>query len=180
MRWTTIFQASATAGLGQALIIPADIAADGIYQVVSKADGTEVHTKIANVTYDGNNYLDNVRALDRRFSGQLWCRCDQQLDNRNCDAAVADMTNAMSSGPVLPGLSFYSIRGDVLAFACNRGEEPFPAYDGFRDFVQHIVDNCGSYVAGSSQLVETIMGYMQYQNGRDFCAASTTSLHSHC
>jgi hypothetical protein len=184
MRFTTIFQILAAAALSQALIIPKDITADGVYQVTTKADGTEVHTKIANTTS-----LDAVAvpALERRGNGQTWCGCGIQMDPGSCDAAVADIKNQFGGGnTVNSGLSFYSIRGSVVAFVCNRSSASYNSDGNFFALVaSDITNTCGRYVPGSrdegsNAFGQVIYGYMNYQNGLDFCYYSTNSASSSC
>jgi hypothetical protein len=184
MRFTTIFQILAAAALSQALIIPKDITADGVYQVTTKVDGTEVHTKIANTTS-----LDavTVSALERRGNGQTWCGCGIQMDQGSCDAAVADIENQFGNGNnVNSGQSFYSIRGSVVAFVCNRSSATYNSDGSFFALVaSDITNTCGRYVPGSrdegsNQFGQVIYGYMNYQNGLDFCHDSTNSGQSSC
>jgi hypothetical protein len=173
MHWNLIYQGLAAAILSQALIIPTDITADGVYAAVNKADGTEVHTKVVDVTDNGN-----IHALDRRFSSQYFCGCGYYMNHDNCDAAVQDLRNQFGGGSKSqPGLSFYSIRGDIVAFACSR--EATTAYQWTSDDIARsytgVTARCGFYVAGTLQIFDTFFGYMQYSNGIDFCRDSSNS-----
>jgi hypothetical protein len=183
MRWTTVvYQALATAAFSQAFIIPSDTT-EGVYKVVT-ADGSEVHTRIANIVNHSNASLDNSDALDRRDNGQYWCGCGLNMNAGNCDAAVSDLKYQLDSYGAIPaGQSYYSIRGDVVAFACNRDtNNPSQPWDGsyFGVVAAGITSQCGNYIAGSYQAFNTIFGYMRYSNGINFCADSTNSPSNRC
>jgi hypothetical protein len=184
MRFTTIYQILAAAALSQALIIPSEITAEGVYEVVKKADGTEIHTKIANVT--SGTPFENDHALNRRYQNEIWCGCGYYMDPGNCDAAVTNIRNQLNQGnPVPAGHSFYAIQNNVVAFACNYGSVDFTTNgDSFGHSLESITNACGRYVAGSKDTGfngdSFIVGYMQYSNGIDFCHDSTNSPQSSC
>jgi hypothetical protein len=200
MRWT-ICQLLTTALLSQALRIPSDITADGVYQVITRDDGSEVHTRVANVTDLGStaeaqalalevaaqtSSLDDDKVLNGRGIGQIWCGCGFDLNPGNCDAAVDDLKGQFGSyGVVNSGLSYYAIRSDVVAFVCNRSPSSFAtAGETIARILASITDNCGRYIAGSKDMgvfdaTPVIAGYMRY-NGQDFCSDSTTSPVDRC
>jgi hypothetical protein len=185
MRWTTLYPILAAAALSQSLIIPSHITEEGTYQVVTNTDGTEVHTKIANVT--SSTPHDDGRALDRRDYGEIWCGCGYFMTPSNCDAAVEDMKHQLDTqGAIGAHLSFYSIRNDVVAFACNRADRSFEmSGQRFAIGLEGITDWCGRYVAGSADIgdynLPVISGYMQYRSGLDFCGDSTRGAsHTRC
>jgi hypothetical protein len=200
MRWT-VYQTLAMALLSQALIIPSDITADGVYQVVARDDGSEVHTKIAdvpdlsNITLTQNSALDVAaqsssqevdNVLNGRSNGQNWCGCGYNMNTGDCDAAVADLKHQFGSiNKVGPYLSFYSIRGGVVAFVCNTysGSSFYTSGDTLGREFAAITNACGRYIAGSRDMgtsAPTIVGYMRYRNGLDFCRDSTSSPSNHC
>jgi hypothetical protein len=183
MRWTTVvYQVLATVASSQAFIIPANNT-EGVYKVVT-ADGSEVHTRTANIGDHSNASLDSIHAPDRRDNGQYWCGCGLNMNTGNCDAAVSNLKNQLDSYGAIPaGQSYYSIRGDVVAFACNRDpNNPSQPWDGyyFGTVTVGITSQCGNYIAGSYQAFNTIFGYMRYSNGINFCADSTNSPSNRC
>lgn len=102
----------------------------------------------------------------------------------NCDGAVADL-KAQMPGAIGPFLAWFSIRNDVVAFACNRGGDSAFAYvPSYTTALERITAACGRYIAGSYHWGDNgypyIVGYMRYHNGLDFCAASTTSPADRC
>jgi hypothetical protein len=174
MRWSTIYQILvAAATLSQALIIPSDISDDGVYKVITKTDGTEVHTKVAGVS--ARSEITSIRSLHRRASSEYtWCGCGTVLDPARCDDANADLQRQLVQyGAIGPGLSYYSIRGNVVAFACSR--DSVPIRWGGRQIETnnwHITQSCGPYTAGTLQIGNSYFGYMRYANGVDFCRDS--------
>lgn len=83
-------------------------------------------------------------------------------------------------------MSYYSIRGDAVAFACNMGggPEPFSAA-AMTTMASYITTKCGWYVAGSANRewgvsLNLVSGYMNYNSGLDFCSASISSSAHYC
>jgi hypothetical protein len=99
MHWSVIYQALAAATLGQSLIIPSDITANGVYKVVTHDDGTEVHTKIADVGSNAfsTSAVDEHDVLKRSSAGQIWCGCGYNMNPGNCDAAVQELKNQLGN-----------------------------------------------------------------------------------
>ncbi|KAF1825220.1 uncharacterized protein K489DRAFT_429513 [Dissoconium aciculare CBS 342.82] len=188
MRWTILYQTLAAAALTHAFTIPREITADGVYKVVTRDDGTEVHTKVADIDIESTVALtsaaDEHDILKRSVRGQIWCGCGYTMNPGNCDAAVQDLKNQMGKY-IGPHLSFYSIRSNVVAFACNQGSQNVYADAGtYGTQLQKITSACGRYIAGSLDLVggsnPFIVGYMRYSNGLDFCRDSTISGNNRC
>ena len=88
------------AALAHAFVIPPGTP-EGVYAVVTREDGTNVHTKISDspeIKRDptGVTPVNEVNALERRQNGRIWCGCGFNMDRGNCDAAVADLKSQMS------------------------------------------------------------------------------------
>jgi hypothetical protein len=183
-----IYQVLATALLSQALIIPSDITSDGVYQVLIRDDGTEEHTKIADITARSSTEAPTTPLAKILQSRQdyitTWCGCGFNMNTNNCDAAVADMRNQLGgSSTVRARLSYYSIRGAVVAFACNRsGSDQKMDGQTYGQALSIITNRCGRYIAGSVSVTGSnfILGYMRYSSGTDFCGTSTQSSRSSC
>ncbi|KAH7371950.1 hypothetical protein BKA66DRAFT_572518 [Pyrenochaeta sp. MPI-SDFR-AT-0127] len=186
MRFSNLASLLALAASAQAWVIP-EGSTDGSYSVTINENGVETHTKLAEsdaeILYLNESDLSSD-ALQRRGRDQVWCGCGFNMNPGNCDAAVADLKNQLSN--LIPsGTAFYSIRGDVVAFACNRGSSNWIMNgNAYGEQLVHITNLCGRYIAGSRQAGEDnralIVGYMRYSNGADFCGASTSSPANHC
>ncbi|KAM0260137.1 hypothetical protein ACHAQJ_002901 [Trichoderma viride] len=115
MYFFKITAALALAALAQAFTIPSDTP-DGVYAVSTGEDGATVHTKISNpskIKHDPASVAP--RALEPR-DRDVWCGCGFNLDPGNCDAAVADLKTQLPGAHIYEGTSYYSIRGNVVAF----------------------------------------------------------------
>jgi hypothetical protein len=101
----------------------------------------------------------------------------------NTDAAVADLKNQLGGGKTSTGAtssrhftnhacsllgaqvparqSYYSIRGDVVAFACNRRDGPTTLSGRtYAVSLESITRSCGLYIAGAQELnIPIIVGY---------------------
>jgi len=83
-------------------------------------------------------------------------------------------------------MSFYSIRGNVVAFACNRSPDRswLLIANDYANALGSITGSCGSYIAGAYEFGDPnqalIVGYARYANGDDFCGGSTSSPANHC
>ncbi|KAF2748172.1 hypothetical protein M011DRAFT_476786 [Sporormia fimetaria CBS 119925] len=175
----------------QAFTIPPGTS-DGVYAVKLLDDGTYEHIKLAEPSLGKRDPLalqispQPESSLERRGRGQLWCGCGNNMNHGDCDAAVDDLKNQLRGGGCCGGfLNYYSIRGSVVAFACNRNGDNVSRGDGdFSWAIGEITNRCGWYVAGSFDAgdwdYQMIMGYMIYHPGLDFCGMSTSSPHGSC
>ncbi|KAF1847773.1 uncharacterized protein K460DRAFT_414455 [Cucurbitaria berberidis CBS 394.84] len=190
MRFVNIATVCALLTLAGAFVIPSDVS-DGVYEVVTREDGTEVHNKISSspeIKRDptGVTPFNKVGALERRQNDRIWCGCGFNMNPGNCDAAVADLKNQMKPSFVNAGQSFYSIRGDVVAFACNRSPNRswLLVASNYANALGRISGSCGRYIAGATEFGDPgqalIVGYQRYARGDNFCAASTSSPANHC
>jgi hypothetical protein len=98
MRFFGIISALTAVALTHGFVIPSGTT-DGVYAVTTRADGTDVHTKIAasSETKRGVPVLDEGLPLERRQSDRIWCGCGYSMDASNCDAAVSDLKNQLSA-----------------------------------------------------------------------------------
>lgn len=100
MRFLNIATAATLLTLATAFVIPSD-SQEGVYAVLTRDDGTEVHTKIAEAAEEkrdptGITPYNQVRGLEKRQNDRIWCGCGFGMNSGNCDAAVADLKSQMS------------------------------------------------------------------------------------
>lgn len=129
-----------------------------------------------------------------------WCGCGFDMNHGNCDAAVADLIEQTGHGDGVScnlGDSYYSIRGDVVAFACNNWPTSVDtSADKFQwtdwqltNSYATITKLCGWYVAGTNNwdggwwkidFNTPNIGYMRWSEGLDFCYDATISPRGSC
>ncbi|PVH71948.1 hypothetical protein DL98DRAFT_660342 [Cadophora sp. DSE1049] len=115
------------------------------------------------------------------------------MDHGGCNAVVADLRAQFvrSLGACIPRkAAWYSIRSNVVAFACNYGSvapnncHPITAdnYDRFWASTVRISRDCGSFVAGivDPPWFGVHFGYMIHYPGLDFCGNAWGSKLDHC
>lgn len=115
------------------------------------------------------------------------------MHHGDCDAAVADLkfqSNKCYASPdcnhlIGRRMSWYSIRGSVVAFACNWNAWVVPVgrEKDISDVLGVITDRCGRYVPGTYVHLEggtPFTGYMNYSPGLDFCERATASSQHRC
>ncbi|KAH8689829.1 hypothetical protein BGW36DRAFT_364573 [Talaromyces proteolyticus] len=159
--------------------------------LTSRADNFSPDRKtISKRYYESSQYGFGDGILD------IYCGCGFNLDPGNCDAAVADLKNQVGSDAQIPmNMAWYSIRGNVVAFACTRPEsidnynKPSDSDANYLTIsYEDITHFCGWYVAGTAMYVpfwateynQPYVEYMQYYDGLDFCYQSTGSSEDHC
>ncbi|KXJ97295.1 hypothetical protein Micbo1qcDRAFT_191815 [Microdochium bolleyi] len=182
---------------------------DGFYRAYHDESGREVHELVrepatpkelsassSTSTPVAEPEPEKLVHLQRR-AWKYWCGCGLSMNHGDCDAAVEDLKHqsdveyAKDYGDrknlILPGQSFYSIRGSVVAFACNRNWNyaPVPRRDSFTQFYGEITNRCGWYVPGTwtnDNLDGGVphVGYMNYRANLDFCQDSTQSNRDRC
>jgi hypothetical protein len=95
------------------------------------------------------------------------------MNHANCDAAVEDLkTQAdVNDGKTLQeGLSYYSIRGSVVAFVCETFIETVPYREKIAHGLWKVTKHCGEYVPGTYwEIGIRNIGYMNWHSGLDFC-----------
>ena len=102
---------------------------DGFYRAYVDENGGEAH-ELLNSTLTPRSDTAAAKAplaIEKRFGTgtlQSWCGCGFDLDHGDCDAAVTDIKNRVNipgaDGDFIPwGEAYYSIRGSVVAFACD-------------------------------------------------------------
>ena len=101
MRFLNIATAATLLTLAQAFTIPSGTE-DGVYAVLTRDDGTDVHTKISDVPEAKRNPTgvtpyNEVTNLEKRQNDRIWCGCGFNMNSGNCDAAVADLKSQMST-----------------------------------------------------------------------------------
>ncbi|CAO2651778.1 Nn.00g000610.m01.CDS01 [Neocucurbitaria sp. VM-36] len=185
MRFLNLATAATLLTLAQAFVIPSGTE-DGVYGVSVREDGTEVHTKISERDPTSATPYNEVSAFEKRQNDRIWCGCGFNMNPGNCDAAVADLKKQMKPSLVKPKMSFYSIRGDVVAFACNRSPNRnwLLVESNYANALARITGACGRYIAGSTEFGDPnqalIVGYQRYTNGDRFCDSATSSPSYHC
>jgi len=182
---------------------------DGSYVAYFTAEGVEVHQPLSEYVPSGatdfvtigKNTLSGMK-IKRQFVeiARHHCGCGFNLNHGDCDGAVNALKSQFNAQPgrygqIDPGMAWYSIRGSVVAFACNEENSnvPFRFDDpNFTDSLRGITNSCGWYVAGTRRYVGLSgfpepfpsawlnTGYMIYYPGHDFCGASTISPADHC
>ncbi|GME37248.1 uncharacterized protein LTHEOB_4493 [Neofusicoccum parvum] len=175
-----------------AFVLPEGLS-DGYYRASIDERGYEIHellsapgvehmdpTIVAQMAPTTENETYEISAKLHKRADNVWCGCGFGLNNADCDAAVADMKNQVSGGVHIQAhLSYYSIRGSVVFFACNGGDgqlfmdSPTVAY-----IATQITNSCGWYTAGTFARLGYLSessGYMRYSAGLDFCGAAKTS-----
>lgn len=83
-------------------------------------------------------------------------------------------------------MSYYSIRGNVVAFVCVPYTDPGVwtdiSPDQYGQALATITAHCGRYIAGAMFTGYSIeyVGYAQWYDGYDFCKHATDSSSTHC
>jgi hypothetical protein len=175
----------ALVSLSQAFTVPTGTA-EGVYAVYIDESGNEIHERrqsppsnwMASHTVPVKTRNDDSDVIFKR-ADNTWCGCGLTMNHGDCDAVVADLQSQFEANDyTLPdNANFYSIRGSVIAFACN----PLCCKDTigatFNSYAAYITEACGWYVPGTvwSPGFPQAFGYMNYYDGLDFCGASTSS-----
>lgn len=172
-----------------AFVLPAG-QTDGIYKVHRTRSGEEIHNLVRRADPSKADVSSVVAGpLAKRDTwGQVYCGCGYGLDPGDTDAAVADLKGQLAGGPngasvIAPGMSWYSIRGNTVAFVCNGDHNaklkawPDIVGQGLAD----VTAACGLYVSGSTGAnYDFSIGYMQNNGGVDFCGNALTSPAGSC
>ncbi|KAH8754794.1 hypothetical protein F5883DRAFT_376763, partial [Diaporthe sp. PMI_573] len=103
--------------------------ADGVYLASIDASGNEVHDLVAPATAHRNaapfpktrnNEITARQISARDLPGFTFCGCDFKLNRGDTDAANNDLKIQIGKAKhIEPNSTYYSIRGSVVAFACN-------------------------------------------------------------
>ena len=155
-----------------ALVLPA-VQPDGLYQVHRSASGEEIHTRIE-LAPTTTSPSTSPNHLAKRAFGQTHCGCGIKVNAKDTDAAVADLKSQLGKNGhrINPAMSYYSVRGGVVAFVCNLdGNAVLKAWvDIITQAAEQITGACGKYVAGSTGAQYNFaIGYMNNAKGLDFC-----------
>lgn len=162
---------------------------DGIYQVRRSANGAEVHSSLspAPIQRRTSPSIPASHQLAKREDswGNTYCGCGFDLNHADTDAAVADLKAQLTADGkyIEPGLSYYSIRGGVVAFACNLDHQAILHVweDVITQAAGQITNACGEYVAGSEGgHFDFAIGYMRSGPNVDFCGGALTSPANSC
>lgn len=172
--FSRIFTIAAIGFTTSGFLIPED-QEDGTY-AVEYINGRSVHTKIANATVYAplpEPYTPEPRAgrLVRREG--VSCGGARNLDHGNTDAANADIDRQCGDGAYVGGgLTFYAIRGDVVAFYCNfrTGSSDGGSCTASlrQEYSRDITNACGWYNSGWYTYFNNFYSY-GYDRGRCFC-----------
>ncbi|RGP76805.1 hypothetical protein FLONG3_5073 [Fusarium longipes] len=175
---------------------------DGFYVAYFDDAGNEVH-EMVNVPISSGamsglplstSTIGNDEGKLHARAAELYCGCGFKMNTRDCDAAVEDLKvqsdrcyadKKKCNHLIDRKMSWYSIRGSVVAFACNWFWEPVAMgrRDYLTDVMARITKNCGLYVPGtytSSEGGVPYYGYMNYRAGLDFCMDSDSSNRPRC
>jgi hypothetical protein len=155
---------------------------DGLYQVRRSSSGHEIHESLGVPLFrrTATTSFSETKHLTKRDLGHTHCGCGSELSHKNTDDAVADLAAKLVGKAqwMKPSSSIYSIRGDVVAYVCNKdGNGALRAWkEILRDATKQISAKCGNYiVGGTGGPFAFSMGYMKYRNvkdGMDFCGDS--------
>ncbi|KAH6658867.1 hypothetical protein BKA67DRAFT_652150 [Truncatella angustata] len=179
---------SLLAGSAVAAVLPGGLK-DGVYRTYLDSQGNEVHEKLSDPINQSPepvvsiNFTPASPLLSKR-DPVIYCGCGYGMDHSYCDAAVADLKTQVGSGVhIAPATSYYSIRGSVVAFACEYTGvgTMFISGSDITYMAADITSACGLYIAGSYKYGGTnaAFGYMRYTSGLNFCAnALSSSAHS--
>ncbi|KAK8078728.1 hypothetical protein PG994_002535 [Apiospora phragmitis] len=176
---------------------------DGNYRAYVDSNATEVHVNLdTGAVYTipaaqrAKPLLEAAAPVDKRQTdagggGDMphnkWhCGCGFNLNHGDCDAAVADMEHQLGDG--YPGaaidehMSYYSIRGSVVAFVCAYSVGFGYHGSDFANAAAGITGRCGWYIAGTmtTAIEGGNVGYMRYSPGLDFCRNADTAQATHC
>lgn len=81
-------------------------------------------------------------------------------------------------------MSYYSIKGGVVAFACNpagNGNGKLLYSDLIASSMQTITNACGWYIAGATKDSDNVhIGYQNMFPGADFCGNWNKGIANHC
>jgi hypothetical protein len=158
---TRFFSLLVLAALGTSFTIPPGTP-DGYYRAYYDRNGTEVHENIGSGKVKrieqsaGDIIVRQGTGLPppNYFGEQVWCGCGLNMNTGDCDAAVADLNNQIGYGNTInidPFESYYSIRGSVVAFACNlTGGEASLDEGNFQATISTVTQSCGQNVPGTS------------------------------
>ncbi|EMD84632.1 hypothetical protein COCC4DRAFT_125994 [Bipolaris maydis ATCC 48331] len=160
-----------------AFIIP-EGTGDGDYEHHVDANGVDVHVKIGNATdFSATELTAYTKRVDSIRSPRLQARgafCNQGPDKANMhhgdtDAANADLYYQCSNyGPTKGRHDYYSVRGNTVAFFCNRAIKLVQCTATRRaQTSSYITQKCGWYHAGWWEQDLTSYGY---DTGRYFCS----------
>ncbi|KAF4829562.1 hypothetical protein CGCTS75_v006423 [Colletotrichum tropicale] len=175
-----------------------EAASDDVYMAYYNDTGHEVHVKSPDMSLlkrlahsddeSTKSAIPRFRASRLQRRGTTWCGCTQKMNPGNCDSAVAGLKSLIDSqdgryAHITHGRSLYVIKGDVVAFICNRSRDA-DTWINANDYGQglaQITSACGLYSAGTLQHIADIdVGYMIYGPGVEFCQAARTSPASSC
>ncbi|UNI21632.1 hypothetical protein JDV02_007608 [Purpureocillium takamizusanense] len=172
---------------------------EGTYTVTYDDAGNEVHTRIAGPIaprgQDGGTVADAATrgVAEQSTNGYYaFCFCSHKLNAGDTDAAVADLKSQFPQDKHYDGSpNYYSIRGSVVAYACNVKGKIFVQNATpllITQMLDKVSNQCGRYVGGWGMFTEGPLqdpwpahfGYMNYKEGLNFCREGTNILQSHC
>ncbi|KAF9880399.1 hypothetical protein CkaCkLH20_02353 [Colletotrichum karsti] len=193
--YLSIYLVSALVAVSAAFTLP-EGTTDGFYLAYYNESGHEVHVKAPDMSYSPADLapskpaIRQLRSSDNqllpRGGGTIWCGCDLTMVSQDCDAAVEDLKSQLTKS-IVPligaGKAWYSIRGGVVAFMCNKNLI-FPAGVGASHYggdLAEITKACGLYVPGTRERDEGLdVGYMKMHEGLDFCGVARRGAAHHC
>ena len=176
---------------------------DGTYVAYFNETGHEVHQLIDTAPVaaakHSRDFTTSLSARQHGVGGEgaddhaVWithCGCGRpQLNHGDCDAAVADLKGQLGRNTLIDGgKAYYSIRGGVVAFACDpvKNWQAAASSDLMAAAADHITKACGWYIPGTAEFDHDFaaeaayLGYMAYSAGLDFCGNAIASGQSKC
>ncbi|SPJ75684.1 uncharacterized protein FTOL_05415 [Fusarium torulosum] len=194
MHFTNLLAGSALIYFTDAFKVPKGTT-DGFYKVHLNAQGQEIHQRVSNFETEATpaevSIVKRTRIEKREPLWSRWCGCGNELNHGNCDDAVQDLKDQMGSTVwvIGPQAAFYSIRGDAVAFSCNTRDDvdALTTADWVTMAAEVATYYCGWYIAGTGQwnwidpnFNSTVMGYMIWGDGVDFCGNAEASSSLDC
>lgn len=150
----------------------------GVYRVAVNDYGISKHVLLRDLSASTESALRNAvtsaAGLSKRENtGINEVKCyDYQLDATDANAAVDNLELQCGSGSfVKEDADYYSISGNVVAYACNFSNGPNVFYgDDVRDALENkISDICGNYVAGYDHVNVRSARYGYEKKDAKFC-----------
>ena len=195
MRLVSIVVGIAT--LAGAITLPRDYV-EGTYMVTHDDAGNDVHTRVGGPIAPREQDGAAVEASPQDMAKQgndgyyAFCFCSHKLNTGDADAAVADLKSQFPQDKHYDGApNYYSIRGSVVAYACNVKGKIFVKNATpllITQMLEKVSNQCGRYVGGWGMFTEEALedpwpahfGYMNYKPGLNFCREGTNILQSKC
>ncbi|UNI22960.1 hypothetical protein JDV02_008803 [Purpureocillium takamizusanense] len=168
------------AALGSAFVIPENMT-DGVYEVIVDHAGNELHRRIGDADVVGPIRIRDTNR--RKLESRAWkdklktnCNCWHDLKHSDTDGAVDALVYQIGPMRQFKGPSVFSIKGDVVAFACNPGtKKTYTSNWLIPRLLDEVTEKCGTYVSGAARQDNggdypvAYVGYMESLPGYSLC-----------